>query len=401
MFDVVVRGKQKEYDLDQARANAARLFKISPERADSLLSGNRVVVKRGIDEATANKYLAALRSAGLDCQLERPPAPASVAPSNTTTCVECSEPISVANAKYCPSCGTPVATSTDAKVASRNPTQDEQNEEYDDNADEQVEEDGDEQEEEDDVPANVAHHGVPRKSSKKIAVMGGCATILGLLGAAYPLFGFAGVVTAVILLVLIARDSVNAMKADLMVSEDARVITDVYQAVASFVGLSWAIGIVGLVIGLIIGVPFAGIALLLTLFARYLGNVFAALYIGVLIDVENDLVSLAGSELDNSILDIVTLKAARNMAKRDVFPLSEVEGVFCQTRRWSEKVNGSNGRSRTVQRVKYGLNLTGLFGSRNIEFSSKQKRDECRSALLTSTKSIRNAPNIDVAVDAG
>ncbi|HSP01455.1 MAG TPA: hypothetical protein VLN90_08350, partial [Thioalkalivibrio sp.] len=51
-------------DADLARAELARLFKLSGEKVEALLADAPVVIKKGLDEATANKYQSALHKAG-------------------------------------------------------------------------------------------------------------------------------------------------------------------------------------------------------------------------------------------------------------------------------------------------------------------------------------------------
>jgi hypothetical protein len=48
----------------RVKTNLARLFKTNIARVEALFSGNRIVVKRGLDEKTARSYQAALRKAG-------------------------------------------------------------------------------------------------------------------------------------------------------------------------------------------------------------------------------------------------------------------------------------------------------------------------------------------------
>ena len=51
-------------DPAQAEANLAQLFKLPPDRAEALVNEAPVVIKKGLDEATARKYQAALQKAG-------------------------------------------------------------------------------------------------------------------------------------------------------------------------------------------------------------------------------------------------------------------------------------------------------------------------------------------------
>lgn len=51
------------------KANLMKLFKIDESRADAMLSGRPVVLKRDADQATAMKFRAALKQAGALCEL--------------------------------------------------------------------------------------------------------------------------------------------------------------------------------------------------------------------------------------------------------------------------------------------------------------------------------------------
>ena len=55
----------------QVRKNVATLFKIPLEKVEKLFSGDAVVLKSGLEEATARKYRSALNKAGALCQLKR------------------------------------------------------------------------------------------------------------------------------------------------------------------------------------------------------------------------------------------------------------------------------------------------------------------------------------------
>jgi hypothetical protein len=69
-FHVVVTGAPlANAEPGRVVANLARLFRIPESKAQALLAGNAVVVKRDLDEASARKVQAALRHAGADCAL--------------------------------------------------------------------------------------------------------------------------------------------------------------------------------------------------------------------------------------------------------------------------------------------------------------------------------------------
>ncbi|AHK77912.1 hypothetical protein M911_00380 [Ectothiorhodospira haloalkaliphila] len=67
---VAVTGQLVEgVDPATAQANLARLFRIPEARAAAMLSGKPVVIKKGVDEATARRYQASLREAGVLARL--------------------------------------------------------------------------------------------------------------------------------------------------------------------------------------------------------------------------------------------------------------------------------------------------------------------------------------------
>jgi hypothetical protein len=78
----------------QARAGLARLFKLSDERVDALLADTPVVIKKGLDEATARKYRAALQQAGWLAEVGRratdAPVPAAPTPAEGPQPIEAS-----------------------------------------------------------------------------------------------------------------------------------------------------------------------------------------------------------------------------------------------------------------------------------------------------------------------
>ena len=69
-FEVVVAGRLADgADPAQVRANLAKLFKTDVARVEHLLSGDRVVIKKGLDEAAAGKYRAVIVKAGLIAEI--------------------------------------------------------------------------------------------------------------------------------------------------------------------------------------------------------------------------------------------------------------------------------------------------------------------------------------------
>jgi len=68
-YGIIQPGKDKE----AAIQNMARLFKTTPEKVRPFFAGGRKVIKSRVDQPTAEKYRAALESAGLVIKLEAEP----------------------------------------------------------------------------------------------------------------------------------------------------------------------------------------------------------------------------------------------------------------------------------------------------------------------------------------
>ena len=69
-FEVVFAGKLVPgAELEQVKAKVAAIFKTDAAKVAHLFSGNAVVIKKGIDQAMAQKYLAAMQSAGAVCEI--------------------------------------------------------------------------------------------------------------------------------------------------------------------------------------------------------------------------------------------------------------------------------------------------------------------------------------------
>ena len=83
-YDLIFSGEiDDSLEEAQVRKNVATLFKANPAQVDKLFSGKTVVLKSGLDETTARKYLAALKKSGAICQLRQKHAEETPAPQNT------------------------------------------------------------------------------------------------------------------------------------------------------------------------------------------------------------------------------------------------------------------------------------------------------------------------------
>lgn len=137
---------------------------------------------------------------------------------------------------------------------------------------------------------------------------------------------------------------------------------------------------------IVYGVVYYPVVLLL--FSKFIYNVWNAYNMGILVNLEDRTFSFPASDVENKVIDIITLKRFRDLAKRETLKLIEVEALTNEIKRWSTKSKDSNGKQTTKRHVKFLLNISGDFGSRQLEFNSKQKRDECRTMLNNARKKL-------------
>jgi hypothetical protein len=70
MFEVVFQGNiASGANPDEVKAKIGALFKVNDAQLARLFSGQRVVIKSGLDEATATKYRMAIEKAGALCEI--------------------------------------------------------------------------------------------------------------------------------------------------------------------------------------------------------------------------------------------------------------------------------------------------------------------------------------------
>ncbi|TNF35351.1 MAG: hypothetical protein EP315_06035 [Gammaproteobacteria bacterium] len=70
LYEVAYSGQiAEDVDLDQVKANIAKMFKADEAKVKQLFSGARVVIKRNIDLQTAEKYRVAMNNAGAICEI--------------------------------------------------------------------------------------------------------------------------------------------------------------------------------------------------------------------------------------------------------------------------------------------------------------------------------------------
>lgn len=107
-------------------------------------------------------------------------------------------------------------------------------------------------------------------------------------------------------------------------------------------------------------------------------NCWRSYNFGVLVDGSRNILDIPASDQAQTLSETLLLKPFFDHAKRETLRLSELEAI-----------DNANTTSRK-QRV-FNLTLSGQFGSRSLEFSDKQKRDECRNAIIAEYKKARSS----------
>lgn len=98
------------YSLDEVKAAFSKKFGVKPELVDQYFNGREKIIKKGLDEATAKKYEAALVNMGVDAAIKKiaPPKPESAIDSLSLVPIG-NEPTGSTETKpvvmTCPKCG--------------------------------------------------------------------------------------------------------------------------------------------------------------------------------------------------------------------------------------------------------------------------------------------------------
>lgn len=70
IFNVIFDGRTTgDVELPEVKKKIAAIFKMNATQVEALFSGKPMVIKRGVDEATAKKYKAAFKQAGAICTI--------------------------------------------------------------------------------------------------------------------------------------------------------------------------------------------------------------------------------------------------------------------------------------------------------------------------------------------
>lgn len=122
-----------------------------------------------------------------------------------------------------------------------------------------------------------------------------------------------------------------------------------------------------------------------------------------IIDMNTGLVTFPRSDIENSIIAIILLYPYWNLMRTMTIHASEIENIYLDVQRWSTKRQVRNGttvkgkakyKTETKRHVLYTINITGTFGSANLPFLERQKRDEVRNAIQQCVKHV-SGKNVD------
>lgn len=116
-------------------------------------------------------------------------------------------------------------------------------------------------------------------------------------------------------------------------------------------------------------------------------KVWRAQAAGIQIDPSSATLSFSADDLENSLHDILTLRRFFDHGRRISVALHDIERLDNDTFR-----SGSG----QFRRRRFALNLSGDFGSYQLMFSHKQKRDECRTLISQALRHLKGrAPSRD------
>lgn len=185
-----------------------------------------------------------------------------------------------------------------------------------------------------------------------------------------------------------------------MASLEQQRVADVWEALRVTALVILAIGVSSAVAALLLalvwlGHPSVGFIALVTmslviLALPFIRRVWRVNERGIVIDRLAGTLTFPAADVENSLADILTLVPFFNLGRAESVPLTAIRDITNDTLRAS---------STTMQRPhrdRFALNIMGSFGSRQLAFSSKQKRDEFRSALQGAMRSRQIGRDVNV-----
>jgi hypothetical protein len=125
----------------------------------------------------------------------------------------------------------------------------------------------------------------------------------------------------------------------------------------------------------------------LALFSLYFIAVFRVFNKGYVIDVVKKEFRFPATDVENTLWGILSFKKFRDYARVKKIPLEGISDIYIDTQRVKQFSSTSNKTTKTI----YTINIVGYHGSNNLNFSSRQKRDEVRGILVQAAKDVKVA----------
>ncbi len=123
------------------------------------------------------------------------------------------------------------------------------------------------------------------------------------------------------------------------------------------------------------------------LFLVYFISVFWVFNNGYVIDLVKKEFRFPATDVENTLWGILSFKKFRDYARVKKISLEEISDIYIDTQRVKHFSSTSNKSTKTI----YTINIVGFHGSNNLNFSSRQKRDEVRGILVQAAKDVKVA----------
>jgi len=123
------------------------------------------------------------------------------------------------------------------------------------------------------------------------------------------------------------------------------------------------------------------------LFLVYFIAVFRVYNKGYVIDLLKKEFRFPATDVENTLWGILSLKRFRDYARVKKIALEDISDIYIDTQRVKHFSSTSNKTTKTI----YTINIVGFHGSNNLNFSSRQKRDEVRGILVQAAKDVKVA----------
>lgn len=131
---------------------------------------------------------------------------------------------------------------------------------------------------------------------------------------------------------------------------------------------------------------------LFALVALYAAMIFGSYSSGIFVSSKFNIMNIPAKNLENSIVDWITIKPIRDSIKRREIKVTDINYAHFSTFT-TKHIKNSNGTYwLTIHH--YALNVTGTFGSIMLDFRSPQKRDEIVGLLTQAADDLKHKISI-------